>query len=297
VSGAVPSDPGGGAVPTAPPHCYRHPQRETWIRCTRCERPICPDCMTPAPVGFQCPDCVAAGAVEQRGVRPAAAPFGGSVAERPLVTYTLVGLSVVAFGAAWLAGLRGATEDFGMWPVGIALDGEWYRMLTAVFLHASLLHIGFNMLVLVMIGPPLERVLGHVRFVVLYLLAGLGGSVASYMFSDPRVVSVGASGAIFGLMGALVVAGRRLRYDVTQVMVLIAINVAIGFLPGGGIDWRAHLGGLVTGAAVAAVFAFAPARSRLLWQSLGCLAILGVLVAVAMVRTAQLQALLAPLLQ
>ena len=109
------------------------------------------------------------------------------------------------------------------------------------------------MYVLYVLGPPLERLLGHGRFLALFLIAGLGGAVASFSFSSINTVSVGASGAIFGLMGALVVAGRHLRADITQVLVLIGINVVIGFIAPG-IDWRAHLGGLLTGAAVAFVF-------------------------------------------
>ena len=132
------------------------------------------------------------------------------------------------------------------WPVGIAVGangGDWCGGLP----HGSFLHIAFNMYVLFALGPTLERILGHSRYLILYVLAAIGGGVASYVFSDMRTVSVGASGAIFGLMGALVVAGRRLRYDVTQVLVLLGINVVIGFIASG-VDWRAHLGGLVTGA-------------------------------------------------
>jgi membrane associated rhomboid family serine protease len=143
------------------------------------------------------------------------------------------------------------------------------------------------MLVLWMLGPQLERVLGHTRYLVLYLVAGFGGAVASFWFSDVSIVGIGASGAIFGLMGALVVVGRALRADISQVIVLIAINVVIGFVAGG-IDWRAHLGGLVTGALVAAVFAHAPARQRVLWQVVGVGAIVVLLVGAVLVRDAQI---------
>lgn len=148
-----------------------------------------------------------------------------------------------------------------------------------------------------MLGPTLERVLGHARFIVLYVVAALGGSVVSYTFSDPRTVSVGASGAIFGLMGALIVAGRRMRWDITQVLVLLGINVVIGFLSPE-VDWRAHFGGLIVGALVAGVFVWTPPpfrSARVLWQTLGVLAILGALVAITMWRTGQLWNLLAPL--
>lgn len=286
--------PSYGAVPpeqSAPPRCYRHPDRETWIRCTRCERPICPDCMTPAAVGFQCPDCVAAGAAATR--QPSTVAGGGWV-ERPVVTYGLIALNVLVFGYQTVVGIDAVAGDWGMWPIGVAVNGEWWRLITAAFLHGSVLHILFNMYVLFALGPTLERVLGHVRYTLLYLLAALGGSVASYTFSPLQTLSVGASGAIFGLMGALVVAGRRLRYDITQVLVLLAINVAIGFLAPG-IDWRAHLGGLITGAAVAAVFVWAPKQGRVLWQTLGVLAVLAVLVSVVMWRTVQIHTLVGPL--
>ena len=248
--------------------------------------------MRPAAVAFQCPECVGEAAASVR--QPTTVAGAGMVA-RPYVTYSIIGLNVVAFGWQYLVGINKVADDFGMWPFGIALDGQWWRLLTAAFLHGSLLHIAFNMYVLFALGPTLERVLGHVRFVVLYLVAVLGGSVASYCFSDPRTVSVGASGAIFGLMGALIVAGRRLSWDIKQVVILLAVNVVIGFLSPG-TDWRAHLGGLAVGAAVAGVMVWTPPpfrHSRVLWQVLGVLAILGVLTAITVWRTGQLGMLVA----
>lgn len=243
--------------------------------------------MIPAPVGFQCPQCVGAASKQQPTVRTA---FGGQVIDKPRVTYALIAINVVVFALQYLLGINEVSGDFGMWPAGIALGGEWYRLLTAAFLHGSILHILFNMYVLYALGPTLERVLGHARFLLLYVLAALGGSVASYAFSDIRTLSVGASGAIFGLMGALVVAGRRLRYDVTQVLVLLGINVVIGFVAAG-VDWRAHLGGLVTGAAVAAVMVHAPKKGRTGWQGLGIILVSIVLLAVTLWRTNEIQAL------
>ncbi len=272
--------------PSAPvPTCYRHPDRETYIRCTRCDRPICPECMTSAAVGFQCPECVRAGSTGTREVRTV---LGGPVPSRPTVTIAVFAVTCVVYALQYLGVIADAVERFAMWPAAIAYDGEFYRLLTAAFLHGSLLHIGFNMLVLWSIGPTLERILGHSRFLVLYLVAALGGSVASYVFSAPMTLSVGASGAIFGLMGALVVAGKRLGYDITQVLVLLGINVVIGFVVPN-IDWRAHLGGMVTGALVAAVLAYAPKANRVLWQWLGVLAVLGLLGVVVLWRTAVLR--------
>ena len=271
------------------PVCYRHPDRPTWIRCARCDRPICPECMTPAPVGFQCPECVAAG---QAAVRESRTVFGGKLTSRSTVTITLIAIDAVIFGLQFLVGIDAVAADWGLWPAAVAVNDEWYRLLTSAFLHGSLLHLGFNMYVLYVLGPPLERLLGHARFLVLYLIAGLGGAVASFAFSGINSVSVGASGAIFGLMGALVVAGRHLRTDITQVLVLIGINIVIGFIAPG-IDWRAHLGGLLTGAAVAFVFSKAPQGARqTLVQVAGCLVILAVLAGIALWRAEQIRQLL-----
>jgi membrane associated rhomboid family serine protease len=242
--------------------------------------------MVSASVGFQCPECVAEGAASVREVRTR---LGARTISRPYVTLTLIGLNAVVFVLQFLSpkdpisGLDQIASSFGQWPAGVALGNEYYRLFTAMFLHASLLHIGFNMLVLWMLGPQLEQVLGHVRFTVLYLVAGLGGSVASFWFSAPNVVGIGASGAIFGLMGAYVVVGKALRADISQVLGLIGINIVIGFVAGG-VDWRAHLGGLVTGALVAAVFAFAPQRHRVLVQVMGVLLVLAGLALLVSVR-------------
>lgn len=171
----------------------------------------------------------------------------------PYVTYFLIGVCALIFVGGLLAGVP-SMPDFAMNPVAIGVFGEQYRLVTAMFFHIGFIHIAFNMLVLFMLGPALESVLGHVRFVVLYLLAGIGGTVASFCFSSPGTMSVGASGAIFGLMGAVLVAGKRLQVDIKQVAILLGINLVISFIPGGNIDWRAHIGGLVVGAAVAWVF-------------------------------------------
>jgi membrane associated rhomboid family serine protease len=247
--------------------------------------------MIAAPVGFRCPDCVNS---EAAAIRTPVTVAGGSIITKPRVTYALIAINLVVFGLQYLVGINDLAEEFGMWPVGIAVGGEWWRLITSAFLHGSFLHIAFNMYVLFALGPTLERILGHGRFIILYLLAALGGSVASYMFSDIRTVSVGASGAIFGLMGALVVAGRRLRYDVRQVLILLVINVVIGFLAPG-IDWRAHLGGLITGAIVSAILVYAPRKNRTLIHVTGLFAVVLALFAITMWRTLQIQEYVAPL--
>jgi len=203
----------------------------------------------------------------------------------------LIAINVAVFLLQLSVGINESAAQWGMWPVGIAANGDYWTLMSSAFMHGSFLHIAFNMYVLWVMGPTLERILGHSRFIALYLLAALGGAVASYVFSDFRSVSVGASGAIFGLMGAFVVAGRRLQYDITQVLVLLGINLVFGFLQPG-IDWRAHIGGLVVGALVAAIFVFAPRRNQVLIQTVGCSAVLVVLLVTALVRTSQLQDLL-----
>jgi membrane associated rhomboid family serine protease len=241
--------------------------------------------MIPAPVGFQCPECVRRGRQEtRRAVTATGAPAPGDAT----VAKVLIGVNVGLFVVQLVAGVGAVIDQWGMSPAAVSLGGQWWRLVTAAFLHAGFLHVGFNMLVLWLAGRPLEAILGHTRFAVLYLLSALGGTVASYAFGPWNTVSVGASGAIFGVMAGLLVAGHSLKADVTQIAVLLGINIAIGFVVAG-IDWRAHLGGAFTGAAVAAVMAYAPRQSRVLWQVLGVLAITGVLVVTLAARTAAIQ--------
>ena len=242
--------------------------------------------MTSASVGFHCPECIADA---QASVRPVKSRLGAKVPTKPYVTYSLIAASLVGFGLQYLGGFDSIVYEYGMLPIAIADGNEYYRLITSMFLHGSLLHIGFNMLVLWSLGPSIENLLGHLRYTTLYLLAGLGGSVASFWFSGVVTPSIGASGAIYGLFGAWVVIGRRLNLDLTQVVGLIVINLVIGFIVPN-VDWRAHLGGLVTGALVAAVFAYAPRSGRNAVQLIGVLAILGILVAAIVVRDAAITA-------
>ena len=241
--------------------------------------------MVTAPVGFQCPACVAEG---QRRVGPVRTSLGGVARAAPYrATQVLIGINVVAYVLTLLSSDR-LIVDYGMFGAAVAA-GEWWRLATAPFLHAGLWHVGLNMFALWILGSLVEPLLGRWRFVAVYLVSALAGAVASYAFGNSGVISVGASGAVFGLLGATIVALRRLNRDVSGVLVLLVINLVLGFVfPG--IDWRAHLGGALTGAAVAAVLAYAPQQSRVLWQALGVLAVAGFLVVGLTVRTAQIQA-------
>ncbi|MDH2425674.1 rhomboid family intramembrane serine protease [Sphaerisporangium sp. TRM90804] len=251
-----PGHPAGGSVPT----CYRHPDRETYVRCQRCERSICPDCMRSASVGHQCDECVREG---NKTIRHAQAPFGGRPVTTPVVTWVLVGVNVAAY-AAEVAMTAQVLNRFAMWADGVAA-GEWWRLFTGAFLHApppSYWHILFNMWALYALGPQLERLLGSLRFATVYMLSALGGSVAVYLFGNE---AVGASGAIYGLFGAMFVISRRLGYDMRGVLWLIGINVVLTLvIPG--ISWQGHLGGLVTGVLVTGLFAYAPEKNRKAFQ-------------------------------
>lgn len=246
--------------------------------------------MTAAAVGYQCPECVAAGVATTRERRTV---LGGRFSRDGAVTMTLIGICVVAFLIVSVADGLGGLGRWGMHPASIALGNQWGRLFTSVFMHAGWLHLGFNMYVLFLLGPPLERLLGHVRFLVLFLLSGLGGAVASYAFSPIATLSVGASGAIFGLMTAMIVVGKQLGYDVAQVAILFVINVAIGFMMNG-IDWRAHLGGAAVGAVLGFVFSrHAPKAQRpnIVNQGLATAGIVVGLILMVVWRTNEIQSM------
>ena len=278
-----PIDDSAAAPP--PPTCYRHPERESHIRCTRCNRPICPDCMISAAVGFQCPDCVREGKESTQQVRNLA---GAAIHGDPvLITKILIAVNVVLFIGQWVTNDR-LTTRFAMQGLAVALDGEWWRLMTAAFLHAGIAHIAFNMLALWFIGAAVEPRLGRWRYLTVYLLSALGGSVLSYAVDSPLQTSVGASGAVFGLFGALFVLMRRLRFDVGGLITIIVINVVIGFLPGFNINWRAHLGGLLVGTILTAVMVYTSQSRRLLASVVASVVVLVACVGVTVWRTQQI---------
>ena len=252
--------------------------------------------MIPAAVGFQCPECVSEG---NKGVRQARTAFGGSVAGDPgVVSKVLIAINVVAFVLQQtVAGFTSRFYDIGLFPypevtdsIGVA-DGEVYRLLTSAFLHGGLVHLLLNMYAIYLFGPHIEAALGRARFIALYLLSALGGSAVSYAFSAPDQPSLGASGAVFGLLGAFIVINRRLGRDTSGVLVLLAINFAYGFLVPR-IDWRAHLGGLVVGALVALAMAYAPRERRTLLQAGGTVLVLVAVVGLIAWRTVDLRSAL-----
>jgi membrane associated rhomboid family serine protease len=234
---------------TSANYCYRHPDRQSFVLCQRCGRTICPECQTQAAVGVHCPECVR----EARGSAPrtrsristAFRPSSG----QPVVTWSIIAISVLVFVLQNIPG--SPVNTFGVYRPALTVLLPW-TMITSVFLHASILHILFNMYSLFVFGPILEGLLGRARFLALYLISGFGGSVAVLLL-NPSGGVLGASGAIFGLMGAFFVVQRRLGGNNIQIVIVIGINLAAGFiLPG--ISWQAHVGGLVAGAAVAFVY-------------------------------------------
>ncbi|MFF7339025.1 rhomboid family intramembrane serine protease [Streptomyces sp. NPDC008163] len=281
-----------------PAPCYRHPDRETAVRCVRCDRPICPDCMVDASVGFQCPDCVRQGSGTGHGAS-AARPrtlAGGVVAADPrLITKILLGINVAVFVAAAVNGAlidhlellgRDVFTDDG--PLEGVAEGQPYRLVTAMFLHEAPWHLAFNMLGLWWLGGPLEAVLGRVRFLSLYLLSGLAGSALTYWLAEPNQPSLGASGAIYGLLGATAVLMRRLNYDMRPVIAIFVLNLIITFNPWGGIAWQAHVGGLIAGVLIGIGMVHAPRERRDLVQFGTCALVLVAVVLIVVTRTAAL---------
>ncbi|MGB3481505.1 MAG: rhomboid family intramembrane serine protease [Mycobacterium sp.] len=282
-----------GTPPPAPasvPTCYRHPDRQTYVRCTRCHRFICSECMRSAAVGHQCVECVNEGA---KSVRQPVGQFGGKRPGTavPYVTYTLIAINVLAFL------LQMASPDLErqlvLWPPAVA-DGQLYRLVTSAFLHYGIMHILFNMWALYVVGPQLELLLGRLRFGALYGLSALGGSVLVYLLSPLNTATAGASGAIFGLFGATFVIAKRLKLDVRWVVTLIGLNVAftlvVPLISSHNISWQGHLGGLVTGGLVAAGFVYAPRDRRTLLQAGLVVALLVVFIASIWWRTQSLYA-------
>jgi membrane associated rhomboid family serine protease len=238
--------------------------------------------MIPASVGFQCPECVREG---NKSVRQARTVFGGRVTTDPgWVSKVLIGINVVMFILQQtVSGFTFRFENIGFYVA----DGEYYRLLTAAFLHENVVHIALNMYALYLFGPPVEAAIGRVRFAALYLVSAVGGSALSYAFANPITPSLGASGAVFGLLGAYLVLNRKLGRDTSGVMALLVINFVFGLIVPR-IDWRAHLGGLIAGILCAIAIAYAPAPRRTAIQIGGIAAVAVAAVAVIVWRTAAL---------
>jgi membrane associated rhomboid family serine protease len=226
--------------------CYRHPNRETGVSCSNCGRPICPDCMTPTPVGMRCPECARDRTRVTRGA------VGPGRHDAP-ATYVLIALNVAAFFAEIATGSGGfgtitssLIPEFGLYGPSVA-DGEWYRLLTSAFLHAGLYHIAGNMLLLFFLGRILEPGVGTPRFLGIYFVSLFAGSFGALLLS-PNSLSIGASGAVFGVLAATFVIARGRGVDAlaSTVGILILINLAFSFGVRG-ISIGAHLGGLIAG--------------------------------------------------
>jgi membrane associated rhomboid family serine protease len=228
--------------------CYRHPDRETRVSCSSCGRPICPECMTPTPVGMRCPECASQ---RTRVVRnPTGTPSGF---EAFPATCVLIAINVIVYLIEISAGGGGLNApslriigDFGL-AAPLVNEGEVYRLVTAGFLHASLFHIGFNMLLLFFLGRLLEPALGRWRFLALYFASLLAGSLGALIL-EPNSIGIGASGAIFGLAGAtfVIARGRGMEALAGQIGFLIVFNLIFSFTSPN-VSIGAHVGGLIGG--------------------------------------------------
>ena len=265
--------------------CYRHPDRDAYIACQRCERMICPECMRDASVGFHCPECVAQGAKTVRAPRTIA---GGVVsANVGIVSFVLIGLNVVAY-IAQLATDNTSSSVYvrGAMQANAVADGDFWRLLTAAFLPGSLLHIAFNMYALYLFGPFVEKALGTVRFIAAYFTTAIASSVFVYWLEDPAVPTIGASGAVFGLFGLALMLLLKAKQDVTTLIVLLAINAVISLQ--GNISWQGHLGGFVAGCILGAAFAYAPRDRKQAVQLFVFAALWTAMIAAIVIRTGQL---------
>jgi membrane associated rhomboid family serine protease len=268
-------------------HCYRHPDRETYVSCSDCGRGICPDCMTFGPVGIRCPDHAGVAGRAPAPTRAARSATRSLERYGPFITFTLIGMNVGVFLLELLLGgevngTRNWIYENGVLFGPIVADGEWWRLATAPFLHYGPLHLGMNMLVLWFIGPALENYLGHWRYLLLYVVSGLAGSAGALIWS-PNALTVGASGAIWGLMGAaLILEWRRIYVFGGQALGLVVLNLALTFvIPG--ISIGGHIGGLIGGAGAILVFLALRRTPALATLAVAGVGVLSIAVAVAAV--------------
>ncbi len=292
---------------TGVPTCYRHPGRESYIRCQRCDRTICPDCMRDAAVGFQCVECVKKGSKETRSGRTA---YGGRRSSDPTATTVAlmavnIGVWIAVFASGgfssrlfdWLAlrpdgyCLTGGFVDnistraecgAAAWNPGVA-DGAYWQLVTSMFTHVEIWHIAFNMFALWTFGPQIEALFGRVRFLALYFLSGLAGSAVVLWAGSQFGGTHGASGALFGLMAARLVVALKARGDVTGIATWLVASFFGTWLLIQNVSWQGHLGGALGGAAVAAVLAYAPIGPRRTSYQVAGLVGIALLVALAIV--------------
>ena len=270
--------------PDLSPVCPRHPDRVAYVRCQRCDRPACPQCQVPSAVGVHCVDCARRNASSRRGV---SSLLGGRAITDALVTKGLIIACVTIYLVQMALPSLGA--QFAFVPA-VASSQPW-RFMTTAFLHASLMHLAFNMWALWVLGSALEPILGRWRFAALCALSALGGSAMIYWLASPTAPAswltstVGASGAVFGLFAALFIIQRRFGRDTSAIVGLLVLNLAISFI-GANISWQGHLGGLVTGAIVAALYAWAPRNRRTVYGVCGTVGITIALIGVICLRAA-----------
>jgi len=254
--------------------CYRHPDRQSFVLCQRCTRTICPECMTQAPVGVICPECMkderasrtpAQKRAQRQWARRSPARMAVVQSGRPMATYAIIAITVFVFLLQLIPGLN--VESFLQFWVGYLLPDlsgapfQPWRLVTAALVHSGIWHIALNMLALYVIGRQLEPMLGRWRFIVLYILSAIGGSAAVGILA-PGTATVGASGAVFGLFGTLLIIGLSLGANMTGLLVLLGINLVIGFVPGFNIAWQAHIGGALIGALVGFIYLRTRKRSQ-----------------------------------
>ncbi|MEV4728481.1 rhomboid family intramembrane serine protease [Saccharopolyspora sp. NPDC049426] len=280
--------PGPDGAPPQLPTCARHPDRPTGLRCTRCERPACPECLRDASVGQQCVDCVREGGATVR--RPVTVA-GARLRDKPILVPLLIAANVAAYVlTAVQAGNFGANYrsalfvDYSLIPLTVA-GGQWWRLVTSGFLHIGVVHLVMNMLALWVIGRDLELLLGRARFAAVYGLSLIGGSTAVFLLGGAEAPVAGASGAVYGLMGGIAVAALRLNVSLRPVITVIALNIVASVLIPG-ISLLGHIGGLILGAASTAALVYAPRERRTLVQAGALVGLLVVLVVVLFVRDA-----------
>ena len=282
-------------------YCYRHPDRQSFIHCQRCGRTICPQCQTQAAVGVQCPECVREGRQQLAASRPSLLARFTGTGSTPVVTYVLIGLCVVLY-VIQLLSANALTEAWFLDPS--AIRSEPWRLVTSMFLHSTgsllFLHLLFNMYALFIFGPALERFLGRIRFLALYLVGGFGGSVGVVLVYQAYLVSngasakvlggffspaaaLGASGAIFALMGALLVLHRAMGLQLRQIVIVIAVNIGFSIYAHTQIAWEAHLGGLAIGAAIGGVLLATRRPQQRSTQVLGIAGIAAALVLIVVI--------------